>query len=137
MKASKAVSSFQKSLAVLQKADYQKSSNDEIYRSGIVAEFARTFELAWKSVQAVLESEGVNTLMRGSPRSVISAAYAADLLSDADLWLHMLEVRSDAFHRYDRDIAGTLMENIQTHYVPAFEDLAAQLAILLENDTDH
>lgn len=113
------IESFRKSLIFLQAADFRLAESDPYYRSGVTGEFVRTFELAWKSMQAVLDPAEGSKVVRGSPRSIIRAAYAGGLVDQEEAWLEMLGARNHALHVYDAESGGVLLENITARYLPA------------------
>lgn len=133
MNPNKKISSFLQSLSIQQNADYAMAAEDETYRSGIIAEFACTFELAWKSIQAVPGLHQADLPGIGSPRIIIGAGYAAGIIAEDEVWLKMLQDRSNAFHRYKEELADEIVERIRTEYVPAFEQLHAGICSLTLN----
>ena len=55
----KKIDNFRNCLDILDRADFSKADDDVIYRTGIVGQFNRTFELAWKALQEILRLHGV------------------------------------------------------------------------------
>ena len=58
----KKLENFSHSLDILKSADFEKSYEDEIYRTGIIGQFNLTFALAWKALQEVLRLHGSEEL---------------------------------------------------------------------------
>lgn len=119
----KKYNNYVKCLAVLSKADKEKSLIDEIYRMGIIAQFNLTFELAWKAIKETLELHGVNLANTGSPREILKSAFSIGFLSDEDIWLDMLQKRNISIHVYDENTAMELVNLIFDSYIAAFVNL--------------
>jgi len=68
---------------------------DDLYRDGLIQRFEFTFELAWKTLKAVFEDEGLVGL--NSPKLVLREAFSSGLIEDDELWLLM--VNSPATYR--------------------------------------
>lgn len=115
-------------LTVLLKSSRDNARTDEIYRMGVIWQFNLTFELSWKAIKEVLSVYGVNEAKSGSPHSIIKAGYAAGFLTDADVWLDMLEKRNRAVHVYDEKQSAELTDLIFERYMAAFIDLQKILA---------
>lgn len=123
----KKLDNFLGSLKVLQNADFEKASQDEIYRTGIVGQFQLTFELAWKALQAVLQLHSVEDAETGSPREILKLGYKTGFLNDADVWLLMLKKRNLSVHIYDEEEVDSLIVLIRDSFVPGFAALAEVL----------
>lgn len=123
----KKLDNFLGSLKVLQHADFQQASRDEIYRTGIVGQFHLTFELAWKALQAVLQLHSMTDAKTGSPREILKLGYKTGFLDDADTWLLMLKKRNLSIHIYDEKEIDELLVLIRDSFVPAFLRLAGTL----------
>lgn len=123
----KKLDNFLGSLKVLQNADFEKASQDEIYRTGIVGQFQLTFELAWKALQAVLQLHSVEGAEAGSPREILKLGYKTGFLNDADVWLLMLKKRNLSVHIYDEEEVDSLIVLIRDSFVPGFAALAEVL----------
>lgn len=123
----KKLDNFLGSLKVLQNADFEKASEDEIYRTGIAGQFQLTFELAWKALQAVLQLHSVAGAETGSPREILKLGYKTGFLNDADVWLLMLKKGNLSVHIYDEEEIDALIVLIRDSFVPAFAALAELL----------
>lgn len=118
---------FVKCLEVLKKADFSKVSDDEIYRTGVIAQFNLTFELAWKALQETLKLHSVSEAETGSPREILKIGYSKGFVTDSDIWLLMLRKRNTSVHVYDEKEADELSILIRDSFIKAFEDLAQLL----------
>ncbi len=114
-------------LAVLKKADFTKVADDEIYRTGVIAQFNLTFELAWKALQEVLKLHSVSEAETGSPREILKIGYSKGFISDSEVWLLMLRKRNTTVHIYNEDEADELAILIRDSFIKAFDDLVVIL----------
>jgi nucleotidyltransferase substrate binding protein (TIGR01987 family) len=118
------VNNFNNALAKLKEGIAKYDEANDLLRDGIIQRFEFTFELAWKTLKAVFEDEGLSGL--NSPKTVLREAFAAELIKDDELWLSMLSDRNSTAHIYNEQLAIEICHNIQEKYV--FE-----LMNLLEN----
>ncbi len=94
-------------------------------RDGVIQRFEFTFELSWKSLKEYLEEQGLH-LESPFPKPVFKAAYAANLISDEQVWLSMLLSRNLTSHVYDDAQATQVAAAIRDHYLPALRALAGR-----------
>lgn len=132
----KKLDNFCNSLRVLSNADFTKGIEDEIYRTGIVGQFNLTFELAWKSLQEVLQIYSVAGSDIGSPRDILKLAYKTGFISDANVWLLMLKKRNLSVHIYSEEDIDELIILIRDSFIPAFKILADTLTQKLQEFGD-
>ena len=123
----KKIDNFNRSLDILSNADFEKTADDEIYRTGIVGQFNLTFELAWKALQEVLRMHGVSGAETGSPREILQLAYKVGFISDSETWLLILKKRNTSIHIYNEDEIDELIILIKDSFIPAFRKLAETL----------
>lgn len=129
----KKLDNFSKSLDVLKNADFSRASEDNIYRTGIVGQFNLTFELAWKSLQAVMQLHSVAESETGSPRDILKLGYKTGFIEDSDVWLLMLKKRNLSVHIYDEEEIDELVVIIRDSFVPALSKLEATLSDKLKD----
>lgn len=91
-------------------------------KEGIIQRFEYTYELAWKTLKDYLQYTGV-TLEQITPRAVIKAAFAANIIIDGQEWIEMLEKRNEMSHEYNEEQAMLIVENIKDTYTPLLEHL--------------
>ena len=123
----KKLDNFARSLAVLEKTDFERSRNDEIYRTGIVGQFSLTFELAWKALQAVLQSQNYEEAATGSPRDILKLAFDHGLIDDYEIWADMLHKRNITRHVYNEDEIDEAVDLIERRYLFYLKDLCKTL----------
>jgi len=110
---------FDRSLQLLEKQAQRPDPADE--NIGATLHFYEmTFELAWKLLKDLLDSEGI--IVR-SPRETLKTAFALGYISDDALWLEMLDARNAISHAYDRSAAESLFQQIRERYLPALTTL--------------
>ena len=109
-------------LHVLEKAAEQDLENEFII-SGIIEKFFIQFELGWKMLKELLKYEGKAVGATGSPRAIIKEAYSIYDFLEEDIWLEMMENRSDLAHIYDGGKARELADIIISKYVPEFQKM--------------
>lgn len=129
----KKLDAFGKSLAFLDTANFAVAAADLMYRSGVLTEFGRTFEMGWKALKGAFEVVPGEKTVSGSPRSVIQTAAHLGWITDEAVWLDMLQSRSESIHRYDANLAAPLSGQIETRYLPALHNLLSRLTAIAED----
>jgi len=116
------IENFFSSLDTLHEASVTDYTQNKIVLSGCVNTFCLTFELSWKAMKYVLESEGVDKGRTGSPKLILMAALTRGLIEDENAWLRMLRLLNDESHHYNQDCAIELCRMIP-ELLPYFDDL--------------
>ncbi|MCC8049928.1 MAG: nucleotidyltransferase substrate binding protein [Clostridiales bacterium] len=94
-----------------------------VEQAGIVGLFEICFEQSWKLMKELLEEHGRFENKIGSPRAIIKIAYQCDMISDEELWLNLLEARNELAHTYSDEQALSVIRELKSDYVRAFEEL--------------
>jgi nucleotidyltransferase substrate binding protein (TIGR01987 family) len=115
---------FQKALLQLDKAVDLEDYSD-LERQGLIQSFEYTIELAWKTLQDLLEAKGYEDK---GPKPVVRQAFQIGLIPDGNAWIEMLDSRNETTHTYDEVIALKVSENIKNKYHPLLDELDKQLA---------
>jgi nucleotidyltransferase substrate binding protein (TIGR01987 family) len=76
---------------------------DDLHRAGCIQYFEFTFDLAWKSIQAVAQHYGLDPVK--SPRVAFRTAFAQGWIQEQQPWLEMLEARNRMSHVYSAEEA--------------------------------
>lgn len=94
-----------------------------LVRDATIKRFEFTFELAWKTIQRYLRSQGI---VCNSPKDCLRQAFVFQWIRDNPHWLRMIEDRNMTVHTYDEETATRIYKNL-ADYLPLFEELAAGL----------
>lgn len=92
---------LEKALDSLRSALSQPPKND-LERDGVIQRFEYCFELFWKTSKRALNTLGIQSQ---SPRSVIRDLANQGFISDAELWMALLEARNYTSHTYNEATA--------------------------------
>ncbi len=111
---------FNKAFIQLNNAIDIVSQIDDLAKEGLIQRFEYTLELAWKTLKDFLESKGV---IAKFPNDVIRQAFQAELISNGELWLEMLQERNLLSHTYDEEIFRYSIEKIVNSYFSEIEKL--------------
>ncbi|MCD7716034.1 MAG: nucleotidyltransferase substrate binding protein [Lachnospiraceae bacterium] len=114
---------FCKALANLQVGLELEEPFSIVEQTGIVGLFEICFEQSWKLMKELLEEHGRFENKIGSPRAIIKIAYQCDMIGDEELWLDLLEARNVLAHTYSDDQALSVIRELKSDYVRAFEEL--------------
>lgn len=118
---------FCKALANLQVGLELEEPFSIVEQTGIVGLFEICFEQSWKLMKELLEEHGRFENKIGSPRAIIKIAYQCDMISDEELWLDLLEARNVLAHTYSDDQALSVIRELKSDYVRAFEELKSEV----------
>jgi len=105
----------------IEKYDYE----NDLLRDGLIQRFEFTFELAWKTLKAIFEDEGLIGL--NSPKMVLREAFSAGIILNDELWLSMLSDRNATSHIYSEVIAKNICLNIVNKYIKALNNLKIEI----------
>lgn len=114
------LSNFEKAYAQFLVILDRDTKQDMVARTALIQVFEFTFELAWKSMKDLLESDGVFPV---TPREVIQEAFRARYIEDSGSWAEALKNRNESSHAYDEVFAVTLEVFIRTRYFPVLQKL--------------
>ncbi len=89
--------------------DALRQPKNEFIRDSAIQRFEFTFELLWKSFQAVCREAGV---VAYSPRDSLRGAFRLGLIEDDPVWLAMLEDRNLTSHTYHSDTAEAIFSRL-------------------------
>ena len=85
-------------LETLRKAT-ERPPASELERDGVIQRFEYTFEMAWKSIRAVLGALG-RSEVSGSPRPLLRDAHQEGWIGDLNEWFRFLDARNESTHSY-------------------------------------
>lgn len=91
---------------------------DDIIKEGLIQRFEYTHELAWNVMKDFLENAG-NTNIFGS-KDATREAFAAELITDGDVWMDMIKSRNKTSHTYNEETADDIFMRIVHQYIEEF-----------------
>lgn len=118
---------YKKALTRLSEGIEKLDKTDDLQMDGLIQRFEFTFELAWKTLKAIFEEEGL--IGMNSPKTVLREAFSANLIPDEEIWLMMLNDRNSTTHIYSEEIAIEICNNITSKYISEFEELMKQIQV--------
>lgn len=123
---------YQNALARLHESiEESKTSESLTVRDGVIQRFEFTSELAWKTVREYLLTHEVSDI--NTPKNVMKAAFAADIITDEEGWLTILRDRNSTAHIYDEEDAAAVYERITLSHIVLFDELLEKLLEKLLN----
>lgn len=84
---------------------------------GLIQRFEYTFELAWKTLQDLLQEQGYEGV-RG-PRPVIEQAFQDGIIKTGPVWMEMLKARNDTSHLYDEATFTRISKQVKGGFLEA------------------
>jgi len=97
---------------------------DDLDRDGVIQRFEFTVELLWKTLNILLDYQGVNCQ---SPRGCIKLAFRHGLIEDDEILLDMIEDRNRSAHVYDEKVAEDIFVRIKNIYSVSIRNLLENL----------
>lgn len=128
MKAEHILPDFQRALDRFDEA-MQLEPIDDVHRAGCIQYFEFTFDLAWKSIQAVANHYGLEPVK--SPRVAFRSAFSQGWILEQEPWLSMLEARNRMSHVYSAEDALGVY-SILGGYRGPFRELYRRLCALMQ-----
>ena len=99
-------------------------------QAGCIQYFEFCFELAWKTIKAFAERQGMSDIV--SPRDCLKAAFALHWIDDEAVWLEMLESRNKMPHTCDSESAFVVYDRLGS-FLPVLQSLMARLESALRD----
>ena len=113
---------FSKTCVLLSEINnYEFEDTIAIIREGFIQRFEITFDLAWKTLKDYMEYLGHE--IQPSPRPVIKEAFAANIITDGQIFIDMLEARNLMSHKYDEETFNIIFLQIKHKFEPALQKL--------------
>lgn len=100
----------------------KERSLTDLEREGVIQRFEITWELSWKLMKDLLSADGV-VLETVTPRSVLRAAYQAQIIREGEIWMKALDARNRMSHTYDASTAERDVAEIAREYLRLFGSL--------------
>jgi len=112
------IKNFEKALERLKEG--VKEAKNDLDKDGVIQRFEFTMETLWKALRAILLYQGIECY---SPRGCIKEAFRANLISDDEIILDMLEDRNISSHVYDEERSNKIFERIKNIYLEYLDNL--------------
>jgi nucleotidyltransferase substrate binding protein (TIGR01987 family) len=108
---------------------YETAQGDEAIQMALVQAFEFTYELAWNTMKDFLENEGYDEVKNS--KQTIRTAFKAELITDAEKWMEVIQKRDLASHTYNTVILEETVGYICNDFYPLvrklYEDLKKHL----------
>jgi len=121
---------FCKAMMQLENALHQKKFS-VLEKDGVIQRFEFTMELAWKTIQDILNSRGYPDVK--GPKPVIKQAFRDGIIMDGQGWINMLDDRNKSSHLYDETIALEIFDKIQLQYFGLLTEFKNEITKQLNN----
>ena len=95
-----------------------------IVRDAAIKRYELCYELAWKSIQEALRSEGLEICK--SPKNCFKQAFKQDWIEDEEGFADMVQNRNLTTHTYDENLADEIYDSL-SKYLVLFEILLEKL----------
>ena len=92
---------------------YVADKEDQLMQLAMVQGFEIVFELGWKCLKDYLASKNIEEY---TPRDVIKAAFRANILPTAQIWIDMAKDRNASSHEYNEKKVEEIIEKIGSIY---------------------
>ncbi len=103
-----------------------KLEKSMVNKDASILRFRLTVELALKSIQKFLRSEGI---ICRSPKNCLEEAFKFGLIKDDARWFKILEDKNLIIHSYSEEIDGQVYDRL-SQYLELFQGLKEKLAII-------
>jgi nucleotidyltransferase substrate binding protein (TIGR01987 family) len=115
MKIQQKFENFDNALERLNEIKTSKNFSD-LEKTGLVQRFNFTIELAWKTLETILEFEGNLEQIRGS-KDVVRIALKRGLITNGEVWMEMLDKRNQIAHEYNETKSIIIFSRIKKVFV--------------------
>ena len=100
-------------------------SLSELEKEGMIQRFEYTFELAWKTLQDLLQYKGYLDI--AGPNPVLEQSLKDGYITDEKAWRNMKKSRELTSHTYNSDTADDIAQNIADEYYTLLKTLEQRL----------
>ncbi|MBW6479198.1 MAG: nucleotidyltransferase substrate binding protein [Bacteroidales bacterium] len=97
----------------------------ELEKEGLIQRFEYTYELAWKTLQDLLEAKGYHDIK--GPLPVLQQAFQDGIITKGDDWMRLKKSRESTSHTYNKEVAEEIVQSIIDTYYQLFKELIARL----------
>lgn len=109
------VENFHKAFNLLKKvhSNYIVDQDNDVLQMALVQSFEVVYELGWKCLKDYLSDKEIKTF---TPKDTIKAAFKAEILPNAQIWIDMAKDRNFSSHEYNQDKVLKIIEKIGSSY---------------------
>ena len=111
---------------------YKTKGLSDLEKQGMIQSFEFVHELAWKTLKDFLEYQG-NQDIKGS-RDAIREGFKVSLITNADVWMQMIQTRNQTSHTYDETILAQVVITVADDYYPLFKVFKEEMTRLREKE---
>lgn len=104
-------------------------ASTDLEKDGVVQRFEFTFELSWKLLKVILESEG--QICR-SPKSCLQMAFKSGFIEDEGIFLQMLNDRNRLSHIYNEIFSKEIFDRIKQSYMISLATFGTRIAEVMK-----
>ena len=121
-------SNFRKALVKLEAVvDHQPiDSLSDLEKEGLIQRFEYSYELAWKTLQDLLQFKGYINL--AGPNPVIGQAFQDGIIENGEAWKRMKKSRDLSTHTYDQETADGIVHSIYEDFFKVLKDLEKRIS---------
>lgn len=110
-------------------AAFSNDKDSDINRLALIQAFEIVYELGWKVLKDYLSNKGIETF---TPKDTIKAAFSANILPAAQIWIDMADDRNVSSHEYNSDKINILLEKISSTYFDELKKFSENLGGLYD-----
>ena len=92
---------------------YRQDEKNDINKLALTQGFEIVVELSWKVLKDYLAQKGIRAL---TPNDVIKEAFAAETISDGQIWINMVKDRNTSSQEYNTDKMDEILTKVSTVY---------------------
>jgi len=104
-----------------------KEDKTPTVRDAAIKRYELSYELAWKSIQEALRTEGLEVCK--SPKACFKQAFEQGWITDEETFAEIVQKRNLTTHTYNDDLAEEIYNKLGT-YAALFELLLVKLQVL-------
>ena len=109
------VENFNRAFSIFELANcaYRQDKTNDINKLALTQGFEIVIELGWKVLKDYLSQKGIRAL---TPNDVIKEAFAAEIISDGQIWINMVKDRNTSSHEYNIGKVDEILAKVSTVY---------------------